>query len=312
MPAPTSGLMPGHLGDPPLLHSHRGVAVPELGARVSTHAILHARYRLHAVQNERVVCEDAVVMRSFDRLGHVGRPVVTLLIEGAARLGAHGRRVWIAPGDILAMDAKGAVVMRQEGDRYAALAFEWDPAWIGPRPAPFQAARMAGGVLAALEGVFAEIVAGAATVSAVVKVVTVLREAGLALRVPLPAECAEVTSDKTAALAAALDGLFSRLDEQPMLANLERVLGVSARQLNRLIAAFNERYGFNAGGWRDARNRRRLFVGAALMTAPAATGEIVARAVGYHTLSAFTHALTEAGLPPPSALPRIVASLRDG
>ena len=53
---------------PGLLHSHRAVVVPELEACVSTHAILHARYRLHAVHNERVVCEDALVMRSFDRI----------------------------------------------------------------------------------------------------------------------------------------------------------------------------------------------------------------------------------------------------
>ena len=46
------------------------------------------------------------------------------------------------------------------------------------------------------------------------------------------------------------------------------------------------------------------------MTVPGATGEVVARAVGYRALSAFTHALTEAGLPPPSAIPAAAAALR--
>jgi hypothetical protein len=295
-----------------VLQSHRCVEVPELRARVSTHAVLHSRYRLHAVHNTRVVCEDAVVMPSFDRRGHVTRPIATLLLDGAARVGAHGRRVWIAAGDVLAMDEKSAIVMRQEGERYAALTFEWDPAWLGPRPEPFQEARMGDRARVDLEAVFAELALGEASTGAVVRVVAALREAGVALRLPAPAECDEPAPDKTAALATALDGLFSRLDDQPMLADLERVLGVSTRQLNRLIASFNERYGFNAGGWRDARNRRRLFVGAALMTAPGATGEGVARAVGYRTLSAFTHALTEAGLPSPSAIAGVVASLRDG
>ena len=300
------------MSDPPILHSHRGVVVPGLRARVSTHAILHHRYRLHAVHNERVVCEDALVMRSFDRRGHLGRPIATLLLDGAARIGAHGRVEWIGPGDVVAMDAKGAIVMRQEGERYAALAFEWDPDWLGPRAAPFHRARMGDAVRDELAALFEEVASGVASPAAVVRVVSVLRDAGLSLRVPLPDECAEETPERTAELSTALDRLFSRLDEQPMLADLERALGASARQLNRVIAAFNERYGFNAGGWRDARNRRRLFVGAALMTAPAATGEVVARAVGYRTLSAFTNALTEAGLPPPSAIPRVVASLRDG
>jgi len=216
----------------------------------------------------------------------------------------------MGPGDVLAMDAKGAIVMRQEGERYAALTLEWDPGWIGPRPEPFSGARLPDAARAELEAVFDAIVAGAAAEDTLAHVVAALRAVGLDLRTPAVDEYAESTPEKTAALAAAIDGLFSRLDEQPMLSDLERVLGVSSRQLNRLIAAFNERYGFNAGGWRDARNRRRLFVGAALMTAPAATGELVARAVGYRTLSAFTHALTEAGLPSPSAIPGVVASLR--
>ncbi len=295
-----------------MLASHRCVVVPEIGARVSTHAVLHARYRLHAVHLERVTVEDAIAMRAFDRLGHVGRPIATLLLDGAARLGLRGESAWIAPGDVIAMDVKGPVVMRQEGERYAALAFEWDLDWLGARSGPLRPTRMDDRARAALWAVFEDVVAGVATAGAIVRVAEVLCDAQIALRAPDPAECAEATPDGTVALSAALDRLFSRLDEQPMLADLERALGVSSRQLNRLIAAFNARYGFNAGGWRDARNRRRLLVGVALMTAPGATGELVARAVGYRTLSAFTHALTEAGLPPPSAIPKLVAALRDG
>ncbi len=287
--------------------------VAELGAWVATHAIIHTRYRLHAVHNGRVVCEDALVLRSFDRRGHLDRPIATMLLDGAARIGAHGHLAWMAPGDVLAMDSKGAIVMRQEGSRYAALTFEWDPGFLGPRPArpaPLVAARLPDATRRDVEAVFAEVVAGEASVNAVRCVVSALRGAGVDLRLPSAVECTEPVPERTGALASAIDGLFSRLDEQPMLADLERALGVSSRQLNRLITAFNERYGWNAGGWRDARNRRRLFVGAALMTAPDATGELVARAVGYRTLSAFTNALTEAGLPSPSAIPAVIATLR--
>ena len=293
-----------------MIRSHRAVVVPELGARVSTHALLHPRYRLHAVLNRRVVCEDAVLVRSFDRRGRRERPIATMLLDGAARIRAHGRSARLAAGDVLAMDEKSAIVMRQEGERYAALAFEWDVDWLELRPEPFTAARLDDRVRAELLALFESIVAGGGAAGAVVRVAEVLRAAGVGLRVPGASECEEPSlPEKTVALAAELDALFSRLAEQPMLADLERRLGVSARQLNRLVSAFNQRYGFNAAGWRDARNRRRLFVGFALMTAPGATAELIARAVGYRSLSAFTHGLTEAGLPPPSAIAEVVASL---
>lgn len=79
-------------------------------------------------------------------------------------------------------------------------------------------------------------------------------------------------------------------------------LGLSTRQLNRLIADYNERYGFNAGGWIDTRNRRRLMFGATFMTVPGATAKDVAQLVGYQSASAFTRALKSAGLPPPSTI----------
>jgi hypothetical protein len=277
---------------------------------VSTHALLHPRYRLHAVHNERVVCEDAVVVPTFDRRGHTGRPIVTLLLDGAARISAHGRHAWLDPNDVLAMDEKARIVMRQEGERYAALAFEWEPELLRGRPEPFGRGRVGGETRAALVDVFERVARGEGTPGDVVRVVEALREAGLDLRLPAEAECDEQVPAETADLSGVLDRLLSRLDEQPMVADLERTLGVSSRQVNRRVAAFNTRYGFNAAGWRDARNRRRLFVGIALMTAPGATGETVARAVGYRALSAFTHALRDAGLPPPSAIPGVVASLR--
>ncbi|MGZ3477709.1 MAG: hypothetical protein ACXWUG_30850, partial [Polyangiales bacterium] len=58
------------------------------------------------------------------------------------------------------------------------------------------------------------------------------------------------------------------------------------------------------------RGRRRLMMGATLMTAPGATVEEVARAVGYASPTAFARALTQAGLPPPGEVARCVASLR--
>ena len=79
-------------------------------------------------------------------------------------------------------------------------------------------------------------------------------------------------------------------------------LGVSTRQLNRIVKDYNETYGFNATGWIDTRNRRRLLIGATLMTAPKATASYVARVVGYRSATAFARARGLAGLPPPSEI----------
>jgi hypothetical protein len=292
-----------------VLTSRRALDVPELGARVSTYGILHARYRLHAVENRRVVCEDAALVPAFERCGHGGRPVATLLVDGAARVRAHDKAEDLAPGDVLAMDAKDAIVMRQEGARYAALAFEWDPDWLGARPAAFTRARVDHATLAELDAIALRMAAGASTAAMVVRVVEVLRAGGVDVRIPSEDECVEEVSDKTAALAAALDDMLSNLDEQPMITDLERRLGVTSRQVNRIVASYNKRYGFNAVGWSDARSRRRLFVGFALMTVPGATAELVAHAVGYRAPSAFSNALKEAGLTAPSAVAKAVAAL---
>jgi chromate transport protein ChrA len=79
--------------------------------------------------------------------------------------------------------------------------------------------------------------------------------------------------------------------------------------VNRRVAEFNRRYGFNASGWRDTRSRRQLLMGATLMTAPGAVAERVAAAVGYGSARAFHRALDAAGLPAPSAIAATVQSL---
>jgi len=141
------------------------------------------------------------------------------------------------------------------------------------------------------------------------ELVGLLVRTGLELRCPADAELADDVSDSTLKMARALDVALSNLEGQPMTADLEKLLGLSARQVNRLVASYNIRYGFNSIGWRDTRNRRRLMIGATFMTAPGATVASVAKVVGYRSPTAFARALADAGMPPPTTIPRVVHDL---
>lgn len=292
-----------------MILSRRSVVVEALRARVSTHALLHSRGRLQAVWNERVVCEDALALRSFDRRGRTTRPIATILLDGKARIRVGSSIAEVAPLDVVGMDEKGPIVMRQEGEPYRALVLEWDPEWLGPRPRPFFRARLDHEAERTARTTFERLSLGDPGARDWLATTELLARCGLPLRIPEEAECVEAVAERTLRLSRALDGLFSRLDTQPMIADLEQSIGVTSRHINRIVGSFNSEYGFNAGGWRDARNRRRLLVGVALMTAPGATAQLVARAVGYGSPTAFGTALAQAGLPAPSSIRAAVDAL---
>ena len=290
-----------------ILHSSRRITAPALGARIETDALIHPRYRLHAVHLAGVVSEDFLMFRAFERAGHSGRPVVTVLLEGAR---AHHR---VRPQRV-ARGRRGPGDGREGRHRHAARA---SVRVAGPRvgrrvaraaPVPFARGDV-GAARADLHAVWRSMREGASEPSFVRTVAQAARAAGIQVEVPSDDALREPLDEQLETLCRALDACVSALDGQPMVADLEERLGLSARQVNRLVAQFNARYGFNAGGWRDLRNRRRLMMGAALMTAEGATGEYVARVVGYRSAAAFSRALTDMGFPPPSAIAEAVRAL---
>jgi AraC-like DNA-binding protein len=285
-----------------VLVSRRDTRCPALGARVSTLALLHTRFRVHLVENEGVVCDDAVAFRAFSRKGEVGRPVATFLLAGRARLRARGKEAWLEPGSIALVPAKDGIEMRQEASpRYAAIVVEWEPGTLfGARPDDFSVT--ATGTLADGLSLAERMRTGdRGVVDGLVRLFAPARLDGRPWRDDL--DVAEQFGD----LAAALDRALSLLDAQPMSVDLENALGLSARQVNRVVSDFNARFGFNAGTWRDARNRRRLLVSAALFSQPRATLGDVARAVGYRSETALCRAFANAGLPSPGSIAEIVA-----
>ena len=289
-----------------------------LDAWLETHAAVHTKYRVHVVRNRNVVSEDALSMRAFDRKGQIGRPVVTVILDGHARLGAYEQRRWLARGDVSVIESKAAITMRQSraGEPFSSVAIEWELGALGAtRPAGFSVRALSPAALEVVEAQ-ARVLSRAdtpvdAAARAIAQILAALRDAGAPFDAPLddPGALIEEVPDQTLRLAGALDALLSDLRKRPMVVDLDQVLGLSTRQINRVVAAFNARYGFNSVGWLDTRSRRRLMMGAALMTAPGADTETVSAAVGYGSPAAFGRALGEAGLPSPATIARAVRDL---
>jgi hypothetical protein len=281
-------------------------------AYLETHALVHTQFRVHVVRNDRVVSEDRLHLRAFERRGMLGRPIVTAILQGNARIEAFDRLEWLSPGDVSAIESKGAIVMRQsrDGERYESVVVEWEPGTLDAgRPKGFEKRALDASALDRLRALAEQLThrdVDAERAAAVGSEILAL----LGFPPRSAASLVEEVTEQTRLLATSLDDMLSDLGAKPMAVDLHDVLGLSLRQVNRLVLDFNVRYGFNAVGWRDTRGRRRLMMGATLMTAPGATVEDVARTVGYASPTAFARAMALAGLPAPGEVARCVASLR--
>jgi AraC-like DNA-binding protein len=282
-----------------MIRSRRRVEAPALGAHISNTALIHSSVRLHVVDNRRIVNEDILLTRAFARTGRTGRSTATILLDGRARVSAHDRHVWIEPNEIVTVDAKSAIQMRQEGDPYRALALEWDTGEFGGR-AETIAVRDGRAEIDALRRLATHALDAQTNAAEVVaKLFGILAGLGVPVHAVTAASLDEPVPEHMQELTTALDASLSSLGTQPMMIDLAARLHLSSRQLNRLVASYNQRYGFNSAGWIDTRNRRRLLIGATLMTAPHATVGYVAKRVGYRSGSAFARALRLVGMPPP-------------
>ncbi len=289
-----------------MLLSHRKTGVDRLGAWLETDAVFSERFRVHAVCNVGVVSEDRLSTLAYDRLGKVGRPILTVVLEGSARIEAFGHAEWITVGRASVVEAKGAILMRQSraGERYRALAVEWEAPVSGPRPDGFKTCEAPASVLRdaeALAGALRGSTMGADVLDAVHAVAS-----GFGVKLDLRDE---PTAANVVELSRALDDVLSDMRERPMMVDLHERLGVSERTMNRMVQDFNARFGFNASTWQDARSRRRVLLSAALLTANGATASEVADAMGYASLPSLSRALKQAGMPTPRDIPGFVQKL---
>lgn len=292
--------------------SSRAASVPDLGAVQVTRALVHTSFRAHVVQNRSIVADDALFLRGFPRLGCLGRSVVTVVLRGRARLHTGEQAVWLEPGHVAELSHKHRVSMRTEAQPcYESFVLEWDAGALGGAVRRFGHGALAMRDLERLRACAAELAAApdpSSATKALAGALEVLAGQGIDLRLDRDL-LAEKTPRRLRVTARALDRCLSELDAQPMLVDLAAELGVGERQVHRLVSELNERYGFNASNWRDTLVRRRVMVGANMMTAPGANTERVAKAVGYASPAAFCRALAQSRLPAPGAIAGVVAAL---
>lgn len=289
--------------DPTLIRSVRRLAVDPLGAYLSTVAFIHPRHRVHFVDNARVISEDALSLRAFDRVGATGRPTCTVLLEGQARISAYGKHVRLRRGSVVVIAHKSAICMRQEGERYRSVVIEWDADTLARQPeAQVSEHTLDDTTLAVVDQQAIAASADEDPAKLLHALIGELHKAGVPFDPPDRDKLVHDVAPRFTELSQALDEVLSQGGVRPTTVDLEERMRLSTRQLNRLVESYHTTYGFNSEGWRDTVKRRRIMLGAALMTAPGATVIDVAQAIGFSSAEAFARALSEAGLPPPSEI----------
>ena len=254
-----------------------------------------------------LVCDDRLYQLAFGRADLGDRALLTVVLQGRLWLASEGRIDRVEAGHAVFLPRKGTLSARTEpahagAPNYQSLVLEWN---AQSRPA----ARMSAVDLPRARELAASIQsAPAPALSIVAELVRFAQRIAPAQELSFSSS-ASSHEPRAQEVADALDAVLSSLEEQPMATDLERRLGVTGRQVTRMIDAFKARYGYGAANWLETRNRRRLLLAATLLTAQGATVAEVARVVGYHRPETLARAFATAGLPKPSQVRRHVEAL---
>lgn len=275
-----------------------------LGAHHEVVAWIEKHARLHVMRTQQLTCDDLLYQLAFGRTDAGSRSLVTLVLSGTLWLERGDDRFCCDAGSGVYLPTKGALSVRTEGETYESLVLEWDGVGAGSvQSLSFEVGRL-----------------------------RALARAVCARQAPCPAllgEILDAISDITPhgprhigmkgdedprelraqEIADALDAVLSSLEEQPMATDLEARLGVSSRQVTRMVDAFRDRYGYGSANWLETRHRRRLMLAATLLTTRRATVAQVAKAVGYQRPETLARAFATAGLPRPSRIREYVEAL---
>lgn len=297
-----------------MLRSVRSNVFDALDVAVENHAALHPSFRVHAVHARNVVMDDALILRAFERLGQLDRSVATFVLEGEAVVRTGGASLRVSAGHGFTIARKHAFSLRCEAvPVYRTLVFEWGDALASAAPdAPLGSFPLGTIERAQAEQLWTALRGSWRPARMRVRIArhaACLHRHGTGLRPVEPEWLAERVPPRLAQVSAAVDAQLSDLEARPMSIDLESRLGLSSRQLSRLVRALHERYGFNADGWIDVRNRRRLMLATAMLSDPERQVAEVARAVGYTSSQVMARAFASAGLPAPRDVAAAVAAL---
>jgi hypothetical protein len=275
--------------------------------------VRHPSFLVKVVESRGVCSDDCLWERA--RLWSVvpGWPCIGIPLTGHGLLRG-GRDVVEMSRGYLGVVGKGADFRaRTEPAPAFGLFVQWDPAVFGGGDhAPLARARIGerdlGRVASVLRAVTRDDVPHDALVASVADLLRMLSAQGVfssATNVDLAPP-----PPRLARIGRAIDGALSRSGSRPMIVDLTRALDCSERQVRYLVSEYAGAYALQgATEWRTLVATWTTYLAGLLMTARGATTEGVSSVLGYGSPNAFCHALTNAGLPPPGELRRIVAGL---
>lgn len=274
---------------------------------------LHPRYRIVVHNSEGRISDNLLDTRAFARDGEAARPQVSVILSGSALVRQAGANVWLGPGDVLVASRRDGLLSRNDGigEAFRCIDLEPDAELLALRSEAIVSTRVDATTRRRIEDCASNIERGdlAAARQSVATLAALLRALGLPLELDACLDDSEEQASPWAVrVAQALDAVLSAPEQSPSLDDVGARLGVSTRQANRLVAAFNKRYAFAATGWRETRTRARLLGAMYAMTNPSATTDSVAHRFGFRSPSAFCEAMQSLGLPSPG---RVAAVVRD-
>lgn len=236
--------------------------------------------------------------------GLVGQLTIPLL--GQMELRGGGKSLAIRTGEI-ALDPPRGWNERWDPSGFQALVIEWTEEHGSPVPAietSILGARDRARVSAFVQALTRGELRGAGAAQATSEVLAIFASTGVPLHPADPRALCAGQPPGAQRFADALGAALSGLDRAPAWVDLEGSMGLSERQLRRVMRAMG---GWLApysepSGWRRSLRRSRAIAAAGFLGAKGMTLERIARSLGYGSSRALLLALRQAGLPPPSVL----------
>ncbi len=272
------------------------------GSVLETALVLERRFRGHALLRDRLVF-DSTFMPAQDASGFVH---VWASIRGEVAITGHppveGPQAYVVAETEFDRVTSDALTFRSWGAPSVVLELRV-PAVDVRRPIGLVHGPLVLGepVWAAYRAVDAALVAGESIEVPLHDVLVRLAEAGV-VSTDLVASMVTQEPERFVRIWEVVRRMYAAYATSASLAEISQEASLSLRQLGRDLGDLARIFGLSTDGFRDAARVIRLRVATLLLSAPDATVNEVAEAVGYGSPVAMGRAFRDANLPPPSVI----------
>jgi AraC-like DNA-binding protein len=278
-----------------------------------THAAYHPRLWVCVAQQHDAVVDERLAALGVRRPTR-GRGYAGFLLGGDTRVRLGESERWFQSGAVVRADARGHMGFRTEGMRepLLSISLEWDADYFGSRDAGTLREGRLGSeralrsrvaeLLSSIETAWSDARATHALTDAVVDLLAALRADGVDVPNVAPADLSHDTPPIERRLSRALDEVLTLRECHPRMTDLESLVGLSGRTVERHLPGVLTLWGLLPVTFRELRGRQRLYQAALAMSHPAATTERTARLCGFATPNALCRSFLRAGLPSPGRI----------